>query len=432
MAVILTPLLSHAQFADFRGQSKTGYNSLWVDHAVFEGDNPNEVRLEIYYKIFNYGLRFEKEEGVFKAAYEVHISVEDNDAIPLETYTTEKEIVVANDARTRSLSDFRTSMATFIIPPGKYDIIFVLQDSRSEETYRHDFEVKAELPDPGQGELSDIMFAQHVQPAGEDSSIFRKGDMIVVPSVSKDYGGEQDAELMYYVEAYSSTDDKDRLVLESNIEGAGGKIIYRDTLALNPGVHRHVQLKKISVGELAPGTYSLELTLRGRRNKKLSQKREEFDILWSQMAMLKNNYDEALRQLELIARSGEIKPMKKLESLEDRLRAFNQFWRERDRTPETPRNESKIEFYRRIGFANQRFRFLRQAGWSTDRGRIYVVNGEPDAIDDVPMSPGAPPYQIWHYYRGSRYLRFTFIDEDMDGDYRLQWPFDGTGMRPDF
>ena len=432
VTILVTPMTAQAQFTDFRGMSETGYNSLWVDYATFESDDSGKVRLEVYYKIFNYGLRFEADEGLFRAAYEVHIAVEDDDAIPLETYSTEKEVVVTDDSRTRSLSDFRSSQATFNIPPGKCRVNFVLQDANSESTYRHEFTVKAELPDSRHAQLSDIMFAQHVEPANEQETVFRKADMIVIPSVSKDYGGDEDSELIYYVEVYTPDNEQDRLVLESMIYAAGGKLLYHDTLSLEPNVHRHVQLKQVSVGELAPGTFTLEMTLRGRRNKKLDQKREEFRILWSQTAMLRNNYDEALRQLELIARAGEIKPMKQLETFEDRLIAFNQFWRERDRTPETPRNEAKIEFYRRIGFANERFRFLRQTGWSTDRGRIYVVYGEPDAIDDVPMSPGAPPYQIWHYYRGQKYLRFTFIDDDLDGDYRLQWPYDGTGMRPDF
>lgn len=48
------------------------------------------------------------------------------------------------------------------------------------------------------------------------------------------------------------------------------------------------------------------------------------------------------------------------------------------------------------------------------------------------MSPDALPYQIWHYYREGAYRRFTFVDENEDGDYRLQFPYDGLNQRPDF
>ena len=35
------------------------------------------------------------------------------------------------------------------------------------------------------------------------------------------------------------------------------------------------------------------------------------------------------------------------------------------------------------------------------------------------------PYQIWYYYSSGRYRKFLFVDENQDGDYRLQFPYDG-------
>ena len=71
-------------------------------------------------------------------------------------------------------------------------------------------------------------------------------------------------------------------------------------------------------------------------------------------------------------------------------------------------------------------------GWRTDRGRIYVKHGEPDEIDDYPFAPNSHPYQEWHYYHGGRYRKFTFLDENEDGDYRLIYPYDGLNLTPDF
>jgi hypothetical protein len=92
----------------------------------------------------------------------------------------------------------------------------------------------------------------------------------------------------------------------------------------------------------------------------------------------------------------------------------------------------KEEFYRRVSFADRRFSILNRDGWRTDRGRIYITYGEPDQIDDNPMSLSSPPYQIWHYYRDGNYRRFAFLDDNNDGDYRLLYPFDGLNQRPDF
>jgi hypothetical protein len=95
-------------------------------------------------------------------------------------------------------------------------------------------------------------------------------------------------------------------------------------------------------------------------------------------------------------------------------------------------NEEKREFYRRVNQTNVRYTVGRREGWKTDRGRIFIQHGEPDRIDDVYFSPTSLPYQVWHYYQRGEYLRFRFVDEDQDGDYRLYPPYDGRGMRPDF
>lgn len=78
----------------------------------------------------------------------------------------------------------------------------------------------------------------------------------------------------------------------------------------------------------------------------------------------------------------------KLATNEEREMFVQQFWERRDPTPGTPENEFMDEHYRRIAQANLRFPTATgTAGWRTDRGRIYIVYGPPDEIDDH-SSPG--------------------------------------------
>ena len=115
-----------------------------------------------------------------------------------------------------------------------------------------------------------------------------------------------------------------------------------------------------------------------------------------------------------------------------KLKAFNKFWESKDPDPTTEINELKIRFYYRINVANRLFTVMRREGWRTDRGRVLIQFGEPDQIDDYPFNTEGRPYQIWHYYDDSPYRRFTFIDENENGDYRLIFPYDGLNQRPDF
>lgn len=107
---------------------------------------------------------------------------------------------------------------------------------------------------------------------------------------------------------------------------------------------------------------------------------------------------------------------------EERERFIEQFWLRRDPTPGTAENERKEEHYRRIGYANQRFGAKGKHGWTTDRGRIYIVYGPPDEIESHPSGrAGGPPFEQWLYREiqgiGKRVI-VDFVDKNRDGDFR--------------
>jgi len=94
------------------------------------------------------------------------------------------------------------------------------------------------------------------------------------------------------------------------------------------------------------------------------------------------------------------------------------FWLRRDPTPGTAENEFKEEHYRRIAYSNIHYPDS-LAGWKTDRGRIYILNGPPDEIQNIgPSMATGPvdPAQIWTYRDGRQ---FRFVDSCDCGEYRL-------------
>jgi len=62
----------------------------------------------------------------------------------------------------------------------------------------------------------------------------------------------------------------------------------------------------------------------------------------------------------------------------------------------------KTEFYRRIVFANEKYGSKFLAGRKTDRGRLYVIFGSPESLEEnSDRSTGAAaPHSVekWHYY----------------------------------
>jgi len=100
-----------------------------------------------------------------------------------------------------------------------------------------------------------------------------------------------------------------------------------------------------------------------------------------------------------IIQKDERRAFQKLTTNEERDYFIDQFWKRRDPTPDTPVNEFKEEHYRRIAYANLRFKGASVDGWKTDRGRIYITFGPPDEIDSHPSGGnGDPtPWEMWKY-----------------------------------
>jgi len=116
---------------------------------------------------------------------------------------------------------------------------------------------------------------------------------------------------------------------------------------------------------------------------------------------------------------------------EERGKFIENFWKRRDPDPQTPENEFKIAYYRRIAFANKFFTVGGIPGWKTDRGRVFILLGPPSEIQSDYLSgrgsinrPGAVK-EIWTYWNLPNpdlpyTLEFTFVDPYGTGDFKLE------------
>ena len=93
------------------------------------------------------------------------------------------------------------------------------------------------------------------------------------------------------------------------------------------------------------------------------------------------------------------------------------FWKKRDTKPETPENEFKAEYLKRIDDANRLFKEGSTPGWLGDRGHLYVTLGPPDNRETFPRGVTfyGVPTEIWYY----NFFPIVFIDDSWTGNYRL-------------
>jgi GWxTD domain-containing protein len=65
------------------------------------------------------------------------------------------------------------------------------------------------------------------------------------------------------------------------------------------------------------------------------------------------------------------------------------FWRSRDAKPETPENEFRQEFEKRVAFADGQLAQGETRGSLTDRGMVFVLLGPPTYVGRKPLSSGS-------------------------------------------
>lgn len=102
-----------------------------------------------------------------------------------------------------------------------------------------------------------------------------------------------------------------------------------------------------------------------------------------------------------------------------RRRFLARYWsRIPDPNPETQQHEVLEEYSERIRYINNQFAEHRgRSALKTDRGRIYLRYGAPDARQEVQMS-NKRTVDVWKYMR-RRNIKFAFLDETGFQNYNL-------------
>ncbi len=144
-------------------------------------------------------------------------------------------------------------------------------------------------------------------------------------------------------------------------------------------------------------------------------------------AGLGEKYQSWLELTTYIILPQEKEVFSKLQSDFERDIFIESFWKQRDPTPGTPENEYKDEINKRFLYVNKEFsRDTPRPGWMTDRGRIYMILGEPQGREKFSM-PELHPAELWSYYGDTSkglptYFGLIFFRRQGIGEYILYSP----------
>ena len=89
------------------------------------------------------------------------------------------------------------------------------------------------------------------------------------------------------------------------------------------------------------------------------------------------------------------------------LQPYRKYWEKIDPDSDTSQNELIDELNFRIKYSITHFKELKTDGWKTDRGRIYIVYGQPKSVNTEQNPQTFVKRETWVYPSGD-----IFIFED--------------------
>ena len=143
---------------------------------------------------------------------------------------------------------------------------------------------------------------------------------------------------------------------------------------------------------------------------------------------LSEDIQEWLGQVEVIITDEEEETFLRLESESLREEFMKRFWVVRDPTPGTPQNEYYDEYQRRLEYVETKLgRDTPRMGRQTDRGRMYLLLGEPGTIKRLYNTRDALPVEIWSYRSNPKlgippFFNLAFFQRHGAGEFQLYSP----------
>jgi len=390
-----------------------GVPNFYFDAISLASTDPGMSRLDLYAEVPYSALHFYKLNDSFHSNYDLTFSVSDS----LELLIDEKWVSESLDAKnySESVSTHISNLTqrSFSLHPGSYVIEVRLKDNETQKITHQKRRVVVRDYSTPQFNMSDIMLVSRLSRDSAKVTIF--------PNISGIVSNERDT-LTLFFEAYGSLAiDSVRFVL--SVRNLGGMIMLSDTMMQQFKTTRKTNFPTIQVTHLVAGDYLLQIkavpyvaTDTGISRDTIISSVKPFSIRMKGLPFSINDLKKAIDQLQYIIDSDSLDAIRAAPS--DRQRdLFMSFWKKKDPTPNTERNELMEEYYSRVQYANKHFgRFTE--GWKSDMGMVYIIFGAPNNVESQPFPVDSKPREIWTYYELNQ--QFVFVDLTGFGDYRLQ------------
>lgn len=387
-----------------------------ADYTVFRNNDSTSL-IEIYLAFYHSNLIFKKSVDKYQA----------NVLINLELVDKEKDVVYLNNfyklpinildsAQFKLKQKEITQLPALPLKPGDYKMIVIAKDAAdTTRTDKFDFDIAVPLYSFDKINLSGIQLSTSIKISDGKEGMFEKFGYEVIPNPNQFFGNNLN-HLYYYFEIYGLKFYGNNVYLKKSISNVNDSIISYVIDKIQGAHNIMVETGNFTLDTLESGTYYIKVSILDEKSNELTKAEKKFyvyntiknvvdnnakenvDFLKSEYAtMTESQLDDEFEKAVYIRTDEETKNYKSLNNLDAKRKFMYQFWTKRDNTPYTQVNEYKINYFKRIERANKMFKEPFLEGWRTDRGRIYMLYGEPNDVEKFEYEADIRSYQIWHY-----------------------------------
>lgn len=385
-----------------------GKEYFFIDPLLFYPLDSAVGRLDLYIEVPLENLSFKKLNGGenYEALLSMTVQIKNSadEQIVLLTYDDK---ITNSKTEQKNISDkSASSLKNYFLKPDVYKLFFLLKDRYSSNEYSKEVSFTVKNPLIDKIISSDIMLLSNFQ---QDS----KGEKEITPIINSNIGT---LEAFYvFTEVWNRGESEiSNKLLNLKVIDEKDKVLFDTIISVNLKIGSNSVIQKLYTDRYTIGGFRMDVYDGSR---KISDRR--FVYKWADIPISIKDLDNAVSQLLYIASSKELDDIKDAKTNEEKLKRFIKFWRSKDPSPRTPRNELMVEYYNRVKIANERYSHYVE-GWKTDMGMVFIIYGTPSVIDRHPFDADSKPYEVWTYYEINR--QYVFVDYTGFGDYRLTTP----------
>jgi GWxTD domain-containing protein len=412
LLLILLSFVSLPLNAQIKDNTLTNLNMgkeyFYIDPLVFYPLDSAVGRLDLYVEVPLENISFKKISGGenYEASLSLTVQIKNSADEQVISQIYDDNVTNSKNEQKNINEKSASSVKSYFLKPDIYKLTFILKDKYSANEFSKEITFTVKNPLIEKVISSDIMMLSNYQ---QDS----KGEKEITPIINGNVG-TLDA-FYVFTEVWNRGEaDITNKLLNLKVVDEKDKTVFDTLISVDFKIGSNSVIQKLYTEKYTIGGFRMDVY---DGNRKISERK--FIYKWADIPISVKDLENAINQLAYIASSKELEFIKEAKTNEERLKRFMKFWKSKDPSPRTARNELMIEYYNRVKIANERYSHYVE-GWRTDMGMVFIIYGTPSVIDRHPFDADAKPYEVWTYYEINR--QYVFVDRTGFGDYRLTTP----------